>query len=97
MSGYRVTLQFDLDINDDQQAKAAAAAQMHRLVQEAESEGGSAASPRGESPEVAIHGMTQSMRATASIVAVQVLAQGAGAFPWLRLSNIKVENEQTHP
>ncbi len=94
MSGFRVTLQFDLDIDDDEQAKAFAAECLHARVQ---AEGGRAVTQRGESPEVAIHGMAQHMQAAASVVATELLARGAETLPWLHVSNAKLESEPTNP
>jgi hypothetical protein len=60
METHRVTLEFDVRIDDDEQAKTIAGEMMRMIAEQNTPEGGQIVTSRGESPEVALHGLAQS-------------------------------------
>jgi hypothetical protein len=66
---------------------------MRMIAEQNTPEGGQIVTSRGESPEVALHGLAQSPRTVASMVVLRALVQGSAAFPWLHLSSFKARNE----
>ena len=98
MARFRVTLEFDLEVLDEEAAKAAATAAMRHIIDTELSQGAAFEAAAGQSPEVITHGLAQdSPRAVATTVAVLALAKGMEQFPWLRFSNYKGSNEQIAP
>lgn len=76
MSQYRVTLEFDLTVLDEQLARDFAANFYHNLVGESLAAGSSVTTEHGESPEVAIHSVAQNMRSTVGVLALGALTIG---------------------
>ena len=97
MSKCRVSVQFDMEFGDEEQAKGFAAASMNRRVQQIEAHGVRGATSRGESPEVAIHGAAQATQAAAAMIALELLRRGASTLPWLVISEVDVMSEPTVP
>lgn len=97
MSKYRVSLQFDIEMRDEAQAKAFAAASMYQRVRRLEAEGVHGVTPRGESPEVAIYGDAQEATAAAAMVALEILRRGASTLPWLMIGEVDVTSGPTAP
>ncbi|MGK5111126.1 MULTISPECIES: hypothetical protein [unclassified Geodermatophilus] len=95
MTKFRVSLEFDLDIGDDAQARALAADSMQRRVRAVEADGRQPETWRGESPEVTLHAVAQDMEATAVMLALEVLRRGARTVPWLRITEVDVRNAPT--
>ena len=95
MSKYRVTLQFDIELQDEARARELAAASMYQRVQHIEAEGVHGVTSHGESPEVAIHRATQEGQAAAAMVALEVLRRGASTLPWLVIGEVDVTSKPT--
>jgi hypothetical protein len=93
MSRFRVTMSFDLSLDDEEAAKAFARQFMHGLVEQTKAEGGGVVTD-GRSPDVAIHETAESLRATATVVAYQALARGVQSLPFaVAASEVRLENE----
>ena len=94
---HRVRLEFDVEILDEEQAKALAAASMGRRVQDSENAGLQPSTSRGQSPEVAVHAVVQDMRAVSVMLALELLRRGAATLPWLEITDVDVRNERPVP
>jgi hypothetical protein len=97
MGKHRVSLEFDIEIHDEASAQALAAASLTRRVQHSEARGLRPRTSDGESPEVAIHAVTQAPPAAAILIALEVLRRGAATVPWVAISDVDVRNERPVP
>jgi hypothetical protein len=97
MSTFRIRMEFDIEIHDDAQGRALAAASMNRRVRQSEARGHTAVTSRGESPEVAVHGAAQGMRAAAMMLALEILRRGAVTLPWVTITDVDVTDEPPGP
>lgn len=94
MSRFRVTLEFDLDIHDEDQAQALASGMLRDMAAMEELLGGRPpVMPAGESPEVTAHRFAQDPSTTASLVAAQALARGTATMPWITASRTSVSSQ----
>lgn len=94
MPRYRVTMEFDLIVKDEDQAKRVAAEYLRQHATMSENRGEKFVSSFGASPEVASHEMAQHDRATATTVAVQLLAWGLrGQQGWVDVAHVNLSNE----
>ncbi|MGY1751555.1 hypothetical protein [Blastococcus sp. SYSU D01042] len=93
MSVFRVTMEFDLEILDEEPAKALTAEHWRTAAQAIIDEGGHIQSEGGASPEVAGRGMADHPQAVASTVAFRLLAEGAHLRPFVRVTDVEVNNE----
>jgi hypothetical protein len=88
MSKFSVQMSCDIEINDEDQAKALASEYVRFVTQQAEARGGTVTTDSGESAEVAIHRLIQDMNKTACAVVSAALLQGLQAYPWLGASKV---------
>jgi hypothetical protein len=87
---HRVSVEFDLDVLDEAQARALAASSMQRRVQAGEARGRKPTTWRGESPEVTLHALVQDMDAVAVMLALEILRRGVETMPWVRVTEVDV-------
>ena len=92
MSTYRVSMECTIEIHDEAQAQALAAESMSRRIRQTHTPGTHVGTSSGESPEVAIYGLSQEMPATALMIALEVLWRGAATVPWLEISDVDVSS-----
>ena len=94
MSLHRVTLEFDLHLDDEEAARKLADELIRRQVAETEAEGVGVVTSSG-SPEVASYGLAQELRVAASLIAVEFLKKGTGGMPdWVAVASLRASNEQ---
>ncbi|MCZ2837124.1 hypothetical protein [Modestobacter sp. VKM Ac-2985] len=95
MSKFRVTVQVDIEIDEtDEQTKATAAEAIHALRQQYEGRDVQNVSSRGESPEVAIHGLVQHPPVVATGLVLGAVFRGVQSTPCgILLENLHAESE----
>ena len=83
-----MTLEFDLYIRDEEQAKRFVLDFYRSLVRQTEQAGGDVVT-QGRSPEVATHEAADDMKATAKVTAMLTLERGSDTLPWLTVGDVR--------
>ena len=94
MSVHRVTLEFDLHLDDESAAREIAIELIRGQVADTEAQGVGVESSLG-SPEVASFELGQELKVAATLIAVEILKRGTSAMPrWVSVVSPMGRNEQ---